>query len=155
MSTHQDTRNFIQIFISNALQDARELESNRTNTLPMGDNTSEESDDCEQNSLLNYYLENDDNLNRNSATENHQDISTSATPSLASDTDSDIDTTNTRDDDISLNLEEEDDQDNSVSEIQNGDSLPKTFLQLNGIVVGNFNMGCNFHISATQNHYSI
>jgi hypothetical protein len=148
MSTHQDTRNFIQLCISNALQDAREPESDRTNTLPMGDNTSEESDDCEQNSLLNYYLEKDDNLNRNSATENHQDISTLATPSLASDTDSDIDTINTRDDDTSLNLEEEDDQDNSVSKIQNGDSLPKTFLQLNGIVVGNFNMGCNFHISA-------
>jgi tRNA G18 (ribose-2'-O)-methylase SpoU len=87
------------------------LESNRTNTLPVGDNTSEESDDYAQNSLLNYYLENDDNLNRNSATENHQDISTLATPSLASDTDSDIDTTNTRDDDTLLNLEEENDQD--------------------------------------------
>ena len=77
----------------------------------MGDNTSEESDDYAQNSLLNYYLGNDDNLNRNSATENHQDISTLATPSLASDTDSDIDTTNTRDDDTLLNLEEENDQD--------------------------------------------
>jgi tRNA G18 (ribose-2'-O)-methylase SpoU len=77
----------------------------------VGDNTSEESDDYAQNSLLNYYLENDDNLNRNSATENHQDISTLATPSLASDTDSDIDTTNTRDDDTLLNLEEENDQD--------------------------------------------
>jgi len=98
MSAHQDTTNFIQLCISNALQDTRESESNRTNTLPVGDNTSEESDDYEQNSLLNYYLENDDNLNRNSATENHQDISTLATPSLASDTDSDIDTTNTRDD---------------------------------------------------------
>jgi hypothetical protein len=111
MSAHQDTTNFIQLCISNALQDTRESESNRTNTLPVGDNTSEESDDYEQNSLLNYYLENDDNLNRNSATENHQDISTLATPSLASDTDSDIDTTNTRDDDTLLNLEEENDQD--------------------------------------------
>ena len=83
MSTHQDTRNFIQICISNALQDARELESNKTNTLLMGDNTSEESDDCEQNSLLNYYLGNDDNLNRNSATEDYQDISTSATPQFS------------------------------------------------------------------------
>jgi hypothetical protein len=31
---------------------------------------------------------------------------------------------------------------------QNGDLLPKSFLQLKGIIVGNFNMGCNFHISA-------
>jgi hypothetical protein len=30
----------------------------------------------------------------------------------------------------------------------NGDNLPKSFLQLKGISVGNFNMGCHFHISA-------
>ncbi len=30
-----------------------------------------------------------------------------------------------------------------------GDKVPKSFLQLKGITVGNVNMGCNFHISAT------
>jgi hypothetical protein len=30
----------------------------------------------------------------------------------------------------------------------NGDNLPKSFLQLKGISVGNYNMGCHFHISA-------
>jgi len=148
MSAHQDTTNFIQLCISSTLQNARESEDNRTNTLLVEDNTSEESDEYEHNSLIHYYLENDDTQHRNSTAENYHDISTLATPSLASDTDSDIDTTNTRDDDTSLNLEEEDDQENSVCEIQNGDSLPKTFLQLNGIAVGNFIMECNFHISA-------
>jgi hypothetical protein len=32
--------------------------------------------------------------------------------------------------------------------IHNEDTAPKSFLQLKGIVVGKFNMGCNFHISA-------
>jgi hypothetical protein len=31
----------------------------------------------------------------------------------------------------------------------NGDMIPKTFLQLKGKSVGNFNMACNFHISAS------
>jgi hypothetical protein len=31
----------------------------------------------------------------------------------------------------------------------NGDLLPKTFLQLKGISVANYNMGCNFSIVAT------
>jgi len=114
----------------------------------MEDNSSKESNDYEHNSLLYYYLENDVTKYRNSSTENYQDISNIATHSLASDTDSDIDTINMRDDKTSLNLEGKDDQDTSVWKIQNGDTFPKTFLQLNCIVVGNFNMGCNFHILA-------
>jgi hypothetical protein len=124
MSTHQDNSNFIQLCISNALQEVGESENNRTNTLLMEDNSSKESDDYEHNSLLYYYLENDVTQYRNSSTENYQDISTIATPSLASDTDSDIDTTNMRDDKTSLNSEEKDDQDISVCKIQNGDTLP-------------------------------
>jgi hypothetical protein len=33
---------------------------------------------------------------------------------------------------------------------QNGDMLPKSFIQLKGIMVGIFNMGCNFHISSAK-----
>jgi hypothetical protein len=36
----------------------------------------------------------------------------------------------------------------SADRSQNDDTLPRSFLQLKGILVGNFNMGCNFHISA-------
>jgi hypothetical protein len=32
--------------------------------------------------------------------------------------------------------------------INNGDLLPKTFLQLRGIAVANYNMGCNINIAA-------
>jgi hypothetical protein len=31
--------------------------------------------------------------------------------------------------------------------LQDGDKLPKSFLQLKGIILGNFIMGCNFHVS--------
>jgi len=34
----------------------------------------------------------------------------------------------------------------SNDELLNRDMLPKSFLQLKGITVGNFNMGCNFRI---------
>jgi len=114
MSTHLDNTNFIQLCISNALQEVGESENNRTNTLLMEDNSSKESNDYEHNSLLYYYLENDVTKYRNSSTENYQDISNIATHSLASDTDSDIDTINMRDDKTSLNLEGKDDQDTSV-----------------------------------------
>jgi hypothetical protein len=82
----------------------------------MEDNSSKESDDYEHNSLLYYYLENDVTQCRNASTENYQDISTIATPSLASDIDSDIDTTNLRDEAL-LNSEEKDDQKTSVCKI--------------------------------------
>jgi hypothetical protein len=35
----------------------------------------------------------------------------------------------------------------SINASQNGDKLQKSFLQLKGIIVGNFYMGGNFHIS--------
>jgi len=34
----------------------------------------------------------------------------------------------------------------STDTFQNGDKLPKSFLQLKGISVAKFKMGCNFHI---------
>jgi hypothetical protein len=34
----------------------------------------------------------------------------------------------------------------SINTSQNGDKLQKSFLQLKGIIVGNFYMGGNFHI---------
>jgi len=69
MSTHQDNTNFIQLCISNALQEVGESENNRTNSLLMEDNSSKESDYYEHNSLLYYYLENDVTQHRNSSTE--------------------------------------------------------------------------------------
>jgi hypothetical protein len=40
----------------------------------------------------------------------------------------------------------------------NGDLLPKSFLQLKGISIGNFNLGCNFHIATALQiiiHYNL
>jgi hypothetical protein len=40
----------------------------------------------------------------------------------------------------------------------NGDNIPKSFLQLQGITIGNYNMACNFHVSAALKimaHYKL
>jgi hypothetical protein len=47
---------------------------------------------------------------------------------------------------------------NLYEEQLNADLLPKTFLQLKGISVANYNMGCNFNISAALHimvHYEL
>jgi hypothetical protein len=82
----------------------------------------------------------DSTLNKSSTT-----CSSLATPSLYSEEDDDVDM-----DDMeetcstdSLRTAHHSTCDNTS---QNGDQLPKSFLQLKGITVGYFNMGCNFHI---------
>jgi hypothetical protein len=65
------------------------------------------------------------------------------------------DDTNT--DDISTNAFDDKDTDVSIISEQsvnsheaylNGDKLPKTFLQIHGIAIGNYNMGCNFRAAS-------
>ncbi len=78
---------------------------------------------------------------------NSQEISTSDTPSFNSEFDSDMDLTESFNETTRASCE-------CIGSIshndtsQNGDRLPKSFLQLKGIMIGNYNMGCNFHILA-------
>jgi hypothetical protein len=101
----------------------------------------------EPNSILLDYLKNDDEFNFDYSSISSRENDTLSTSSLCSDT-------------YSLSDSREDDETYTESSIKstksitstctsmNGDMLPKSFLQLTGIAVGNFNMGCNFHISA-------
>jgi hypothetical protein len=104
---------------------------------------SEVSNDEEHNSLLCYYLENDNE--QHSSVTNSQDESTQGTPSLCSDSCSDVESIDTSNDE-SVVSENTNEHDNADKVSQNGDKITKSFLQLKGIMVGNYNMGCNFHI---------
>ena len=76
-----------------------------------------------------------------------QGNSTLKTPSLSSETELDMELNSLSDTSSMVSywsIEQKLIDDTS----QNGDMLPKSFIQLKGIMVGIFNMGCNFHISS-------
>ncbi len=128
-------------FIIQCIQNARQ-------NLPQTDDIlSTMSASTEENSLLLNYLKNEDESNGEHSFISSNETDTLSTISLCSDT-------------LTHSVSEE--EDGIISEFSrnstisltsigtsiNGDTLSKSFLQLKGIAVGNFNMRCNFHISA-------
>jgi hypothetical protein len=115
--------------------------------------------DISQQSLHMYYIENLDEQIRNISLEESQEAYSTKTPSLSTDSEE-----STLPDHISeLNADElsykslcgsteaSHNSSESLSQrhpLHTGDDIPKSFLQLKGIMVGNYNMGCNFHILA-------
>jgi len=109
------------------------------------DNFLDVSSDDEQNSLYDQYINKDDDT--------FQDVqsfvsstNTTNTPSLCSENDTETSYFNESDEDINTTTTST--ESNATNDIYlNGDSSPKSFLQISGIIVGNYNMGCNFHAS--------
>jgi hypothetical protein len=109
------------------------------------DNFSEVSSDDEQNSLYEQYINRDDDT--------FQDVkslvsSTNTTDTLSLCSEIDTETSSFNESDEDINTTTTSIESNVTNDIYlNGDSSPKSFLQLSGIIVGNYNMGCNFHAS--------
>ncbi len=105
------------------------------------------SSNHDQNSLLIHYMNSEDEPSSIMMPTPSDDGLSICTPSLCSEEESDIESNKMKDlpsvaaiKSIKTPLSDE--------AIHNEDTAPKSFLQLKGIVVGKFNMGCNFHISA-------
>ncbi len=128
-------------FIIQCIQNARQNLSQKDDIL------STMSASTEENSLLLNYLQHEDESNGEHSFISSNETDTLSTISFCSDT-------------LTHSVSEE--EDGIISEFSrnstksltsigtsiNGDTLSKSFLQLKGIAVGNFNMRCNFHISA-------
>jgi hypothetical protein len=109
------------------------------------DNSSDVSSDDEQNSSYDQYINRDEDTFQdiNSMFSN---TSMTDTPSLCSNNDSEITSFNGSDEDTMTTTTSMELNTNSGIYL-NGYSSLNSFLQLSGIIVGNYNMGCNFHIS--------
>jgi hypothetical protein len=92
-------------------------------------------------------LDNAVGYNNHPSSTSFHEIGTLSTPSVCSDIDLDTDL-NDMDDLVSEISTRAIRSLASINTSQNGDKLQKSFLQLKGIIVGNFYMGGNFHISA-------
>jgi hypothetical protein len=115
-------------------------------------------------SILEYYAVNDDACtDLTSLSDNTVEYDSSSVPSLSDYTsiDSDSEDEDTiKDDEATINSEnfsgkfsdtsstapQSNNSSKSNDELLTRDVLPKSFLQLKGITVGNFNMGCNFRL---------
>jgi hypothetical protein len=123
----------------------------REDTHPTYNHSSETSSEEDQNSFLIHYMDTND-LSSNSIQSNTSDeISSLDTPSLCSNESYDIESNIECMDDnctVSITSITSTNDQSTCDTSLNGDMIPKSFLQLSGITVGNYNMGCNFHISA-------
>ncbi len=105
------------------------------------------TDTDSQDSIMLQYCYNEDCTISDLSNNNMQEDTTISTPSLHSDIDEKSYFTDTDMEDSQTDMT--DDTLSSTNECDlpmGGDKIPKSFLQLQGISVANFNMACNFHI---------
>jgi len=120
-------------------------DGSKQGTLTGDDQHSDLATEEEQGSFLLHYMDMEEEISNSTLNKSSTACSSLATPSLCSEKDDDIDM-----DDVetcSTNSLRTAHHTMCDDTSQNGDKLPKSFLQLKGITVGNFNMGCNFHVS--------
>jgi hypothetical protein len=138
--------NNIDAFIQHCIQKARAEEPPGLRCDEKSVSSTENNDD-DQNSILFYYWIEDDNYLDVSQTSSSQEAKSMSTPNLYSRGQSHIDF-NDSNTIISQTSVVSNISTMSLETSHNGDTLQKSFLQLKGILVANFNMCCNFHIAA-------
>ena len=114
---------------------------------------SDSSQDISQDSLLDYFdYEQEDSIHSSLSSEGYYD--SVSVPSLSSYTSNDSDFEDEDDSTIpDASVKSATSKKSTSSSVTdnmslNRDMLPKSFLQLKGITVGNLNMGCNFRVEA-------
>lgn len=111
------------------------------NTMVNDDGSSSSTDSYDLNSILHY----DNPLEEVDHDSSSISCTTKYRTSVCNSETIDNDDLNTNQDDTNHdNMSDTSESDSSL----NRDLLPKSFLQLKGISVANYNMGCNFHIAA-------
>jgi hypothetical protein len=137
--------NNIDAFIQHCIQKARAEETPGPRRDEKSISSTETNDD-DQNSLLLYYQNEDDSYLDVFQTISSQETRSMSTPSLCSSMQSNIDSDDSNT--MSQTSVISNISTTSLETSQNGDTLQKSFLQLKGISVANFNICCNFHIAA-------
>jgi len=136
--------NNVDQFIKHCIRKARE------DTHPTYNHSSETSSEEDHNSFLIHYMDTNDISSNTLQSMASGEISSLDTPSLCSIESNDIESdTECMDDNftVSLTSTTSSNDRSTCGTSLNGDMIPKSFLQLSGITLGNYNMGCSFHIS--------